>query len=608
MSEANSLPDPENPLPAVKIEDVKKKPAAHLKRKLTAKQREKLEEKNASKIDKMLKKSMLPAGVIFYLIFWNLIKPQLEKLIPDKLEFLYNNIAKNEKFKFKIFVTDTDKFRPELQHRYILAAEKSGIPYQVKWWRNNVFEANFTYKFSSSDFENRTRRFWAFVVSREKCEFREDIKVDERYCINSVWVAPMLRWEKNRVQTERNLAFDKKIEVVVDDTPHPYTYENATFDIVYQDKPIKETYLEYQNYKYIKIYPPHKFFVCPVSECRYMHVPIHRTWFNETQEINVTYHLKVQIKRWFLWDFQLANDLQPNENMKKLWDDIKVASVDNPAWLFWGYVALAMTRSIMKLIAFKEEIEWWSSLDNLKGISAQSIIFELFSEFVIILYLKDEDASFLDIVFKILTLVMTCYKFFKLFTPIMEYPYFRWNGGDDPETRQFDQEAGKYLYTALAPLLVGYTIYSLFVLKFKSWYSFMVKNAVNFVFAFGFLKMFPQVWVNYKLKTVAGISFRVLIYKLITTFIDDIYAIVMNMPFLYRIACFRDDIVFFIWVYQCFIYKIDYTRVNEYGEILEEPSDSETAPLAANKVPPQEKNVATSNSTVKKRDIVTNVV
>ena len=34
---------------------------------------------------------------------------------------------------------------------------------------------------------------------------------------------------------------------------------------------------------------------------------------------------------------------------------------------------------------------------------------------------------------------------------------------------------------------------------------------------------------------------------------------------MYRLGCFRDDIVFFIFLYQRYIYKEDKTRVNEFG-------------------------------------------
>merc|ERR1711974_561765 len=68
-------------------------------------------------------------------------------------------------------------------------------------------------------------------------------------------------------------------------------------------------------------------------------------------------------------------------------------------------------------------------------------------------------------------------------------------------------------------------------------------------------------------KSVAHLPWRMMTYKALNTFIDDIFAFVIKMPTMYRIGCFRDDVVFFI-----FIYKMDPTRVNEFGvsaEMLE---------------------------------------
>jgi len=51
------------------------------------------------------------------------------------------------------------------------------------------------------------------------------------------------------------------------------------------------------------------------------------------------------------------------------------------------------------------------------------------------------------------------------------------------------------------------------------------------------------------------------------------------MPWLHRLACFRDDVVFLILLYQRWIYRIDPTRVNEYGQVNEgmvEPVGEET--------------------------------
>ncbi len=52
--------------------------------------------------------------------------------------------------------------------------------------------------------------------------------------------------------------------------------------------------------------------------------------------------------------------------------------------------------------------------------------------------------------------------------------------------------------------------------------------------------MTPQLFINYKLKSVAHLPWRMLTYKALNTFIDDLFAFVIKTPTLYRIGCFRD--------------------------------------------------------------------
>lgn len=89
---------------------------------------------------------------------------------------------------------------------------------------------------------------------------------------------------------------------------------------------------------------------------------------------------------------------------------------------------------------------------------------------------------------------------------------------------------------------------------------------VNGVYAFGFLFMLPQLFINYKLKSVAALSWRSFMYKAFNTFIDDIFAFIITMPSAHRLACFRDDIVFMVYLYQRWLYPVDKSRVdNERG-------------------------------------------
>ena len=75
------------------------------------------------------------------------------------------------------------------------------------------------------------------------------------------------------------------------------------------------------------------------------------------------------------------------------------------------------------------------------------------------------------------------------------------------------------------------------------------------------------------------------------------------MPILHRLSTFRDDIIFFVYVYQAWKYRVDYTRVNEFGQGGEDEGVAEklaTKPLEApangTVEEPEEKSQATKNT------------
>lgn len=172
----------------------------------------------------------------------------------------------------------------------------------------------------------------------------------------------------------------------------------------------------------------------------------------------------------------------------------------------------------------------------------------------------------------------------------------------EQETQEFDKQGMKYLSIVLYPLVLGYAIYSLMYHPHKSWYSWTLNSTVNGVYAFGklthfffsnveilminflgFLFMCPQLFINYKLKSVASLPWRAFMYKAFNTFIDDIFAFIITMPTAHRIACFRDDVIFLIYLYQRWLYPVDKKRIDagasmddqdEYEAI--EPIEQET--------------------------------
>ncbi|KAJ7164281.1 hypothetical protein C8R46DRAFT_1099215 [Mycena filopes] len=80
--------------------------------------------------------------------------------------------------------------------------------------------------------------------------------------------------------------------------------------------------------------------------------------------------------------------------------------------------------------------------------------------------------------------------------------------------------------------------------------------------------------INYKRKSISRMPMKAMIYKTLSTVVDEFFAFCVKMPFLHRLACFRDDVVFLIFLYQGWIYCLDPKRVNEYGQVLAEPADA----------------------------------
>merc|ERR1712032_386533 len=101
---------------------------------------------------------------------------------------------------------------------------------------------------------------------------------------------------------------------------------------------------------------------------------------------------------------------------------------------------------------------------------------------------------------------------------------------------------------------LGGAIYSLVYTPHKSWYSWTIQTTVNGVYAFGFLFMLPQLFLNYKLKSVAHLPWRAFMYKAFNTFID--------------------DIVFLVYLYQRYLYPVDPTRLDQSGSMMDEEEES----------------------------------
>ncbi|KAF1765009.1 hypothetical protein GCK72_004960 [Caenorhabditis remanei] len=219
-------------------------------------------------------------------------------------------------------------------------------------------------------------------------------------------------------------------------------------------------------------------------------------------------------------------------------------------------------------LAFKNDISFWKGRKSMVGLSTKTLLWRCFSQTIIFFYLFDQETSLLVLIPAGIATVIEYWKVTIAYKVSVSWRGIKFgkHSAEENETDSIDSQAMKYLSILLIPLVIGGAIYSLLYVPHKSWRSWLLETSANGVYAFGFLFMLPQLFVNYKLKSVAHLPWRAFMYKAFNTFIDDLFAFVITMPTAHRMACFRDDIVFLVYLYQRWLYPVDYTRINEFGE------------------------------------------
>ena len=136
------------------------------------------------------------------------------------------------------------------------------------------------------------------------------------------------------------------------------------------------------------------------------------------------------------------------------------------------------------------------------------------------------------------------------------------------------------MYYGLGVLFVSYLGYELAtaasVMSILS-YSGILEKTVFFMGMAGFIRMTPQLYINYKLKSVDHLPWRTLVYRFIETVIDDFYVFLVTTPLLHKVMVFREDVIFLLYIYQRIIYKTDPNRIGTAGGMVLERGQVEAA-------------------------------
>ncbi|KAI9892376.1 MAG: hypothetical protein M1814_001578 [Vezdaea aestivalis] len=262
-------------------------------------------------------------------------------------------------------------------------------------------------------------------------------------------------------------------------------------------------------------------------------------------------------------------------------EEFKRILMDTNSYLLATTGIVTVLHMVFEMLAFKNDVSHFRNKKDNVGVSVRTILANVIMQAIIFLYLVDnsDGTSWMILFGQGMGIVIEAWKVTKTVdvrvrpAPANSWLPYRVTFEDkhklsetEKKTQEYDEIAFRYLYMVAVPLLGAYAIYSLIYESHKSWYSFIITTLVGSVYAYGFLMMVPSLYINFRLKSVAHMPARAMTYKFLNTFIDDLFAFTIKMPTLHRLATLRDDVIFFIYLYQSYKYKVDYTRVNEFGQ------------------------------------------
>lgn len=232
-------------------------------------------------------------------------------------------------------------------------------------------------------------------------------------------------------------------------------------------------------------------------------------------------------------------------------DDVRRLIADTQTWLLAVTLLASVLHLLFEFLAFKSDIDFWRTNTSLQGLSARSVIVEFFSQCIILAFLVDEGASLLVSVPSACGIVIQAWKVRRAtgITIDTSKPFFiscpRLAAdvplkGDDAAkaqarkllqtTQRVDAVATFYLSTTLLPFVFGWALKTLVYDAHKGWYSWALSSATASVYTFGFILMTPQLALNYTLKSVSHLPWKLLCFRFVNTFIVRCLPFAFSLP------------------------------------------------------------------------------
>lgn len=239
-------------------------------------------------------------------------------------------------------------------------------------------------------------------------------------------------------------------------------------------------------------------------------------------------------------------------------DEIKEALVGSNLYLLVLTAFITAIQLICEFLALKNDISSWRKKKSMVGMSRKSVLWRGFGTLLIFVHLLEE-TSLLVLLPVGLGACVEVWKVFKVFKIQLHRKSARFHVNkldeDERKTVEYDAQASRYLSYLVYPLCISGGVFSLAYLRQKSYYFWLINTLVTGVYALGFLSMAPQIYINYKLKSVSHLQGAVLMYRGVNTLISDLCSCASffyssaSFSSSHQLSCFRDELLFLLYLY-----------------------------------------------------------
>ncbi|XP_028983961.1 lipid scramblase CLPTM1L-like isoform X1 [Betta splendens] len=242
-------------------------------------------------------------------------------------------------------------------------------------------------------------------------------------------------------------------------------------------------------------------------------------------------------------------------------DEIKETLMGSDLYLLVLTAVVTAFQLICEFLALKNDFSSWRKKKSMAGMSRKSVLWRSLGTLLIFLHLL-EDTSLLVLLPVGLAACVEVWKVFKVFKiPTRRsgsQPHVNRLDEDERKAVEYDAQASRCLSYLIYPLCISGAVFSLAYLRQRSYYSWLINTLVSGVYAFGFLSMVPQLFINHKLRSVSHLQGAVLMYRGINTLISDACSCVsllsssgsFSFSSTHQLSCFRDELLFLLYLYQ----------------------------------------------------------